>query len=145
MKFSPNNQYLLTVSRDRRWTLFENVNDTFDMIATTDKKNGIHGRIIWTCDWTLDSKFFATGSRDGKVVCWQKTDVKTNTSLKQWRQAGMLEMKNESVTAVAFTKNHSRNDESEYIVAIGLEVGLIHIYGFNEMGTWTPYGVIDNS
>lgn len=139
MKFSPNNRYLLTVSRDRRWTLFENVNDSFELIATTDKKNGIHGRIIWTCDWTLDSKYFATGSRDGKVVCWQKSDVDTNTSLRQWKNAGVLEMKNESITAVAFARNRS---QSRYIVAVGLEVGSIHIYGYDETGTWTPIGII---
>lgn len=145
MKFSPNNQYLLTVSRDRRWTLFENINDSFEMIATTDKKNGIHGRIIWTCDWTFDSKYFATGSRDGKVVCWQKNDVDTNTTLRQWKHAGILELKNDSVTAVAFTKNLTRNVESQYIVAVGLEVGIIHIYGFDGTGTWTPYGIIEKS
>lgn len=115
------------------------------MIATTDKKNGIHGRIIWTCDWTLDSKYFATGSRDGKVVCWQKSDVDTNTSLRQWKHAGILEMKSESVTAVAFTKNYLRNVECQYIVAVGLEVGAIHIYGFDGTGTWTPYGIIQKS
>ncbi|XP_037044564.1 probable elongator complex protein 2 isoform X3 [Bradysia coprophila] len=141
MKFSPNNRYLLTVSRDRRWTLFENINDSFEMIATTDKKNGIHGRIIWTCDWTFDSKYFATGSRDGKIVCWRKSDEPTNTSLKQWSHAGILEMKNDSVTALAFTKC-SQNVGSEYVVAVGLEVGIIHIYGFSDLGTWTPFGVI---
>jgi elongator complex protein 2 len=73
MSFSPNNQYLLSVSRDRRWSLFENQrsgdNDpnNFVMVATTDKKNGIHGRIIWCCAWSHDSKYFVTGSRDGKV------------------------------------------------------------------------------
>ncbi len=145
MKFSPNNRYLLTVSRDRRWTLFENINHSFELIATTDKKNGIHGRIIWSCDWTIDSKYFVTASRDGKIVCWHKSDVDTNTSLKHWSNAGILEMKNESVTAVAFSKHNLRNDQAEYMVAIGLEVGIIHIYGFNQAGTWTPFGVIEKS
>ncbi|KAJ6642507.1 Elongator complex protein 2 [Pseudolycoriella hygida] len=143
MKFSPNNQYLLTVSRDRRWSLFENVSDSFQLIATTDKKNGIHARIIWTCDWSFDSKYFATGSRDGKVVCWQDSNTDTNTSLKRWRHAGVLELKNESVTAVAFTKNSSC--KAQYIVAVGLEVGVIHIYCFGEDGTWTSCGNIQQS
>lgn len=38
------------------------------MIATTDKSNGLHTRIIWCCAWTHDSVAFGTGSRDGKVT-----------------------------------------------------------------------------
>lgn len=146
MKFSPNNKYFLTVSRDRRWTLFENVNDSFELIATTDKKNGIHGRIIWTCDWSHDSKMFATGSRDGKIVCWQRGDTDTGTSLKHWKHIGLLEMKNDSVTALAFAnaKNYFNNSESEYILAIGLETGVIHVYGFGD-GKWSSYGIIQQS
>lgn len=73
MKFSPNGKYLLTVSRDRRWSLFENKSNdnslaNFELVATTDKKNGIHSRIIWCCDWSHDSLIFGTGSRDGKVI-----------------------------------------------------------------------------
>lgn len=54
-------------------------------------------------------------------------------------------MKNDSVTALAFAKNNLRNNPSEYIVAVGLEVGTVHIYGFNETGMWTPFGVIQKS
>ncbi|KAG4075077.1 hypothetical protein HA402_008142 [Bradysia odoriphaga] len=57
---------------------------------------------------------------------------------------GILELKNDSVTALAFTKC-SQNVGSEYVVAVGLEVGIIHIYGFSETGTWTPFGVIQRS
>lgn len=78
-------------------------------------------------------------------MCWQKNDVDTNTSLRKWRHFGILEMKNESVTALAFARNYLHKIESQYIVAIGLEVGIIHIYGLNETGTWTPYGIITQS
>lgn len=146
MKFSPNDRWLLSVSRDRRWSLFETEEKSSDnstpapainykMVATTDKKNGIHSRIIWTCDWTHDSRLFATGSRDGKVVAWHKGDTDTGTSLKCYRSVATLEFqKTDSITAIAFAKSFVRND-CDYLAAIGLETGHIHIATLNTI--WT--------
>lgn len=151
MKFSPNNQYLLSVSRDRRWSLFENKTSSneidklcnFELCATTDKKNGIHSRIIWTCDWSHDSKYFCTGSRDGKVVIWNRTDVDSNTSLGFYSALNILELnKTDSITALALSKNHFREDNS-YLVAVGLEHGIIHLYSF--LDKWTHLFTIDKS
>ena len=36
-------------------------------MARSDKKNQ-HARIIWSCAWTGDDRFFATASRDKKVL-----------------------------------------------------------------------------
>lgn len=133
MKFSPNDRWLLSVSRDRRWTLFETVDDSvaaagcnYKVIACTDKKNGIHGRIIWTCDWTHDSRIFATGSRDGKIVAWHKTDTDGGGSLKCYRTLSTLDFqKTDSITAIAFATSFAQNEH--YLAAIGLETGHIHI------------------
>ncbi|XP_031639576.1 probable elongator complex protein 2 [Contarinia nasturtii] len=146
LKFAPNNKWLLSVSRDRRWTLFENDTATdalcnFKLIATTDKKNGIHSRIIWTCDWTHDSKHFATGSRDGKVVAWQQNDNDSGCSLKNYGALSTLELaKNESVTAIAFASCFAPNN-CDYVAAIGLESGSIHICTLNT--SWTILFTID--
>lgn len=148
MKFSPNKRWLLTVSRDRRWTLFENDQSSGDgavcnykLLATADKKNGIHSRIIWTCDWTHDSKYFATGSRDAKVVAWQPTDNDSGTSLKNYGALSTLELtKNDSVTAIAFGAQKASND---YLAAIGLETGHIHICTLNS--DWNILFTIDQT
>lgn len=148
LKFSPNNKWLLSVSRDRRWTLFENEksNDgicNFKMIATTDKKNGIHSRIIWSCDWTHDSKYFATGSRDGKVVAWQQTDMDSGTSLKMCAALSTIELKKtDSVTAIAFATRFLLN-KCDYIAAIGLENGFIHVCTLNT--NWNILFTIDQA
>lgn len=134
MKFSPNNRYLLSVGRDRKISVFERTvtddgNDEipFKLIACTDKTNGIHTRIIWTCDWTHDSEIFATGSRDGKLVAWHKSPeiATTSTSLASFKSMCTLDLKNDSITAIAFA--HKFYSDC-YLAAIGFETGQIQIY-----------------
>lgn len=148
MKFSPNDQYLLSVSRDRRWTIFENLNEeksdkicNFELIATTDKKNGIHTRIIWTCDWSHDSQYFATGSRDGKLIAWKRGENDSKTSLGHFESVDSIDFnKSDSITALAFARNHLRNNE-EYLIAVGFENGRIEFCAFN--GKWRKLISID--
>ncbi|XP_043254752.1 probable elongator complex protein 2 [Colletes gigas] len=119
MEFSPNDKYLVSVSRDRRWSLFEYNDNTYTLIAASLKKDNFHTRIIWCCSWTHDSRFFATGSRDGKIGVWNPklTDNKivptTNLCVK------------DSVTALSFSPQSI--SEHTYILAIGLETGCIQI------------------
>lgn len=40
----------------------------FSLFACADHNTAVHSRIIWSCDWTPDSKYFMTGSRDKKVM-----------------------------------------------------------------------------
>ncbi|XP_030766678.1 probable elongator complex protein 2 [Sitophilus oryzae] len=128
MQFSPDSQNLLSVSRDRRWSLFsKNGTGLFDLVSTTNKETGVHTRIIWTCAWTHDSQYFATGSRDGKLVLWHKNvQLESVPPLGQVRQAtSPLEFPNESVTAVAFGPGFL---EEAYIVAVGFENGTIDLF-----------------
>lgn len=39
----------------------------FSLHAHTAKDTAVHSRIIWSCDWSPDSKYFVTSSRDKKV------------------------------------------------------------------------------
>lgn len=132
MKFSSDSKRLLSVSRDRRWSLFENKAGgeeiSFELIATTDRNNGVHERLIWTCSWSHDDKFFATGSRDGKVAAWGKSNVVGESSLKEYQSAGTLDLPSSSVTAVSFAEKSLGED---YLVAVGLESGIIHLYKFD--------------
>lgn len=152
MKFSPDNKYLLSVSRDRRWCLFENRPNSatddaicnYELIATTDKKNGIHSRIIWTCDWSHDSKLFATGSRDAKAVIWTCGEQETQSSLGAYKALATLELKkDDSVTALAFAHDWHRKEHGKYLIALGLENGLVHLYTFGN--EWTHLETIERS
>lgn len=127
MEFSPDNRYLLSVSRDRRWTLFENGGEAgFKVVSTTDKSTGIHARIIWCCSWTFDSKLFATGSRDGKVVAW-------NPGATTAQALAVLETK-QDVTAISFLQRPFENDA--YLAALGLGSGQIWFYKLQDAQSW---------
>lgn len=146
MKFSPDNTRLLSVSRDRRWSLFQRTSNevvNFELIASTDKDNGVHARIIWCCSWSHDGEYFATGSRDGKMVSWKKGENKTDLTIGCYESVDVLEMKKESFTALTFARNYLNVQEKSYLVALGLDSGVIHIYSFNN--NWTKLLTIDQS
>jgi len=42
----------------------------FSLYTHTDKDTAVHSRIIWSCDWSPDSKYFVTSSRDKKVFIY---------------------------------------------------------------------------
>ncbi|XP_076661536.1 elongator complex protein 2 [Halictus rubicundus] len=119
MEFSPNDKYLLSVSRDRRWSLFEYNDNAYNLIVTSSKKDNFHTRIIWCCSWTHDSSYFATGSRDGNILIWSPV-IRDNTIAPVTR----FSMK-DSVTALSFSTQTIA--EHVYLLAIGFETGCIEI------------------
>ncbi|XP_069814255.1 elongator complex protein 2 isoform X2 [Dendropsophus ebraccatus] len=127
MAFSPDDKFLLAVSRDRNWSLWKKQEEIpaesdaqFRLYASTDKNTSVHTRIIWSCDWTPDSKFFVTGSRDKKVIVWGEkscADVKPCSTLLDTE---------DSVTAVSV--NQVIASQGSYIIAVGLDCGMINLY-----------------
>lgn len=135
LTFSPDSNHLLSVSRDRRWSIFTKnpSNNLYELAGTTNKSNGIHKRIIWCCAFSHDSKYFATGSRDGKLVIWHKNnEIEAKSTLGQYESLfDSLDLCGESVTAVTFAPALINGN---YLIAIGLESGSIHLY------TWLKNG-----
>ncbi|KAH8319779.1 hypothetical protein KR074_005576 [Drosophila pseudoananassae] len=147
MSFSPDARFLLSVSRDRRWCLYEKKDATvgYQLVASTDKTNGVHTRIIWSCDWSHDGQHFVTSSRDGKVVVWKKSEeAKDSSSLNGWQSAGVLELKNESITAVAFSRDYLKGTDDTYVLALGTESGLIKLYQLAR-GEWKVLSELSKS
>ena len=63
----------MSVSRDRTWALHKQSPDNkykFTLVQKTDKKTSIHSRIIWSCAWFHDDRYFVTASRDKKMIVW---------------------------------------------------------------------------
>ena len=133
---------LLCSSRDRTWSLhklhLEELNGKLNvhgsMLGRTDKKTAVHTRLIWSCSWSNDSKYFATGSRDKKVVIWGKRDDSS------WGQQGDVLNLADSVTAVSFA---TKKLEEGYVVAVGLENGAVYIFVWNN--SWREITSFDSN
>uniref|UniRef100_A0A672SDU5 Elongator complex protein 2 n=1 Tax=Sinocyclocheilus grahami TaxID=75366 RepID=A0A672SDU5_SINGR len=126
MAFSPNGRLLLTVSRDRTWSLWRRGNpdsdteSSFSLYANTSKDTAVHARIIWSCDWSSDSKYFVTSSRDKKVVRVGECEGESVTPCSSVLDVG------DSATAVSICP-YLCSDQS-YLLAVGLENGKIVLY-----------------
>ena len=122
ISFSPNDNFLLTVSRDRSWNLYIKNNNSYELLQ--NMKNA-HKRIIWSCSWTFDEQFFATGSRDKFITIWKKGE---DNKFKKYTN---LETK-EPVTAIEFIGKIFGNKENEkYIFIAGFESGKIVLGKFD--------------
>ncbi|XP_072109539.1 elongator complex protein 2 isoform X2 [Mobula birostris] len=135
LAFSPNDRFLLAVSRDRTWSLWKqremaesNTDPFFSLFAHSDKNKPIHSRIIWSCDWTFNSKYFVTGSRDKKLVVWGDMDLvgRIEGSPGIVKPCSSVWDAGDAVTAVSFSPVTSL--DGSYILAVGLDCGNISLY-----------------
>ncbi|CAH2283887.1 elongator complex 2 [Pelobates cultripes] len=155
MAFSPDDKFLLAVSRDRNWSLWKKQvgipaqsAPDFILHAHTDKTTG-HNRIIWSCDWTPDSRYFITGSRDKKVIVWgdcQSSCTDEENASASIKPCSSLLDTGDSVTAVSVSRVLAH--DGSYILAIGLECGKIILYKwkYNQaLNDWTKCFEMDQS
>ncbi|CAI9721363.1 complex 2-like [Octopus vulgaris] len=131
LAFSYDGQHLLSVSRDRTWTLFRHAVDhdiPFKKIASVDKKTSAHSRIIWSCCWSHDNAYFATASRDKKVILWNCPPPSTNDVISVQPKDNFIF--SDSVTAVDMAPTFT--PDNKYLLSIGLDSGII------ELLSWSP-------
>ncbi|CAG8548001.1 9078_t:CDS:10 [Acaulospora morrowiae] len=121
IRFSHNDKWILAVSRDRFWSLYERTDDKEIPYKLVDK-NKAHARIIWDCSWSHDDLLFATASRDKTVKVWRQADNSQNKI--QWECISTIKL-NEAVTAIDFAP---RLIGKSYYVAVGLESGKVFLF-----------------
>ncbi|KAJ6661409.1 hypothetical protein lerEdw1_015038 [Lerista edwardsae] len=157
--FSPNDRFLLAVSRDRKWSLWKCKNSNpkerapaFSLFACADQNTAVHSRIIWSCDWTPDSKYFITGSRDKKIAVWGDCCSAVED---QGNDPGVIQLRSsildvgDSVTALG--ASHILAPDGSYTIAVGTEYGKILVYKWNiddrslPLSDWTKCVETDNS
>ncbi|XP_036061180.1 elongator complex protein 2 [Onychomys torridus] len=145
MAFSPDDKFLLAVSRDRTWSLWKRQSMTspefdpfFSLFAFTNKITSVHSRIIWSCDWSPDSKYFFTGSRDKKVVVWGECNSSDDLVEHSIGPCSSILDVGSSVTAVSVCP--VLNPIQRYVVAVGLESGKICLFSWKrsnqEVNDW---------
>lgn len=105
----------------------------FESIAFSSKNNTIHKRQLNCCAWSHDSKYFATGSRDGKLVIWSQdendanlTVEKSDCSTNNVSSKLVLTVPDENISSVSFAPEFVNT--SEYLFAVGFGSGKIRLY-----------------
>ncbi|XP_075995702.1 elongator complex protein 2 isoform X2 [Genypterus blacodes] len=157
MAFSPDARLLLAVSRDRTWSLWRRELPTpdspdpeprFSLYAHTRKDTAVHGRIIWSCDWSPDSRYFVTSSRDKKVIVWGPCTPEESGDPEIKPCSSILDV-GDSATAVAFCP--ALCSDNSYLLAVGLECGRMLLYRWSSGqdpaggGDWSSCGGTDAS
>ncbi|XP_031251939.1 elongator complex protein 2 [Pistacia vera] len=120
MEFSHDDNLLLSVSRDRQFSVFsiqrtDSGKINYHLLARQEA----HKRIIWACSWNPFGHEFATGSRDKTVKIW----TVENESVKQILT---LPPFNSSVTALSWVGLDCQTNQG--LLAVGMESGLIELW-----------------
>lgn len=125
LRFSHDDKLLLSVSRDRTWSVWQRVGPT--ELAQVAFGKG-HTRIIWDGCWlqptdaTSNSYYFATASRDKTIKIWHALK---DSDLNEW-QCVLSIPASVPVTAIDVVLSHF--EKSVYTLAAGLDTGDIIIY-----------------
>jgi len=125
IEFSNDDEFILTVSRDRSLCLYRINDERSYSLVQTEKET--HGRIIWSCSWSSDSKIFITGSRDKSIKVWKRNE-NFYSNEKIFIENFCKEF-DDAVTSVNIVPDilYGNQDEN-YIIIIGFENGDIQIF-----------------
>ncbi|CAN6652077.1 elongator complex protein 2 [Trichomonascus vanleenenianus] len=128
LEFSPDDQLLLSVSRDRTWALWKknNEGDNYEMAVSNSKA---HTRIIWDCVWLPEGNAFITAGRDKAIKVWRQ-DSTTN----EWAEHATMKH-SEPVTSLAF-------NPITRVLAAGTDSGAIALFWVSSSLTVEPLGPI---
>lgn len=123
LDFSPDDQHLAAVSRDRSISLYSTTkSEKTQSISLVAHLKEAHSRMVLCCGFSPDSKVLATGGRDKLLKFWSISEI--NGGKETAKPFAQLELSS-TVTAVSFCPVYLKNN---YIVAVGLETGLIEVF-----------------
>lgn len=123
IEFSPSDNFILTSSRDRGWCVFKKAESKTTYEHMQYVKNA-HGRIIWSCSWEVNERYFITGSRDKTISIW------VNKDNVQFSKCATLSF-DVAVTAVEFVKMVNKEKSNCHWVFVGFENGDICLCVFD--------------
>lgn len=123
LRFSSDDQYLLSVGRDRQWAVF--ARDASDAtkyeLAQADPKG--HSRMILDAAWApgADQRVFATAGRDKQVKIWTRESGQETSTF----SLATAIKEQHPVTAVDFLPQATKTDK--LVLAVGTEAGKITV------------------
>lgn len=133
IQFSHNDQFILTVSRDRSLCIFERNTKIEEKENEKDYKliqleKETHARIIWGCAWSKDSELFITGSRDNTIKVWKKRSNVSPKEIEDDKEKKFIEAySHEFSDAVTSVNLLDEKINGMYIAFVGLENGEIFV------------------
>lgn len=123
VRFSFDDKLLLSVSRDRTWSVWART-DELKLEQLTWGKG--HSRIIWDCSWIETDEneeyYFATASRDKTVKIWRSTTV--DGKIIEFKEILSIPTLSNPATSLDII----RVDKNEYRMAVGLDTGDLITY-----------------
>ncbi|XP_038987396.1 elongator complex protein 2 isoform X2 [Phoenix dactylifera] len=123
MEFSHDDSFLLSVSRDRQFSVFSIKKSGEGASHQLIAKHEAHKRIIWACSWNPFGHEFATGSRDKTVKIWA---IENGSSVKQLMT---LPQFRDSVTALSWVGRDPACNAG--LLAVGMDNGLIELWSLS--------------
>ncbi|CAI2384101.1 unnamed protein product [Moneuplotes crassus] len=125
MEFSPDDKYLLCVSRDRQFSVLERSGNLEEPFKIVQVQKQAHKRILWCCSWAHNSKYFATGSREkvNSLKFWEYCEEKN-----QWAEESKIEKGLNNVTSVAFFPGFLNLGSPSFGVVVGVDSGELSIW-----------------
>lgn len=129
--FSKCEQYIASASRDRQLGVFKLNPDT--NLYETFWINLVHSRLLYCLQFSDDSKFIVTGSRDKsiKIFAIGATEVEAVASLKFGAGVSAVEFCSNRLEEIASEKIEEKNG---YLIWVGLETGEIKLCVFDTVG-----------
>ena len=131
LRFSADDQHLLSVGRDRQWALFQRDKKDKYIYKLLESNPKGHSRMILDAAWAPSSNLvFATAGREKSVKIWAKEDVEGASFT---CRATIAE--EHPVTAIDFP-DITLEDRSVYL-AVGTEAGNVRIYSVDLQGSFS--------
>lgn len=130
VRFSPDDKYLLTVSRDRTFAVWERASNTEPYKLSHPEPKG-HSRIIWDCSWLPDSSSFITAGRDKTIKLWRFNSEKAT-----WENTTQVKF-DQPVTAVDVNQNKH--------LIVGLDNGELFVYSITDEDQFSLVEKVDTS
>lgn len=157
LRFSSDNQYLLSVGKDRQWAVFQKDTESSAGYSLLQLNPKGHSRMILDAAWAPKSKtsssaegvgVFATAGRDKAVKIWAKklSPTQEGEEKKEEFTLGLSLTEDQPVTALDFASeplNVAEDGSSTYLLAVGTESGKLSVLAIKVSGDGSEVSVAE--
>ncbi|KAF3935736.1 hypothetical protein ABW19_dt0209219 [Dactylella cylindrospora] len=147
--FSSDDKYVLSVGRDRQWTVFERTSEELEGLVTPYQIHQVmpkaQTRVIFDGKWVplVVGRMFVTAARDKSIKAWE-----LKTEGKEWECTETVKF-GESITAIDILDRPVTVERGRFVLlAVGLESGAWGVYAAEVrdegLGNWNKYLEVDS-